>query len=376
MLTIRTITDGQVRVIDRDELAAARAESGYVWIDLVNPDDDEVGVLKTPEVALDRLTLDDMVNARHLPKVDLHGDELALTVHGLALDTIGVELTTLELDVAVKDGLLVTYQEEPLTAIQAVARRLDHRGARRLDRPLKLLHLVLDTMTDVLVPFVDHLDTRLDVIEDDILSAPTEATRHDIYALQRDVIQLRRAIVPQAEVIRRLAREPIELVTDEDRELFRDIYHHLSRVTELCDSYQQLLTSAMESYRSALNDNVNRILTVLTMISALLLPISVLAAIYGMNFEYMPELSLWWAYPALWGIFLLLVAGMLTWFHRRGWIGRAAEHAAHQRRATLSKVLRVPVLGRVLEVPVASAGVVARAGRRLRGRSHTERAGR
>ncbi len=365
MLTIRHITDGEVTRVDPDELGRARARPGFVWVDLSEPEGDEAAVLDRPEIALSPLTIEDMRGDHHLPKLDLHGEELALTVHGIAIDTADVELSTLELDLAVRDGLLVSYHEAELATVTAVAARIDHRPSRRIDHPVRLLHLLLDTLTDVIVPIVEHLDRRIDVIEEDILTEPTETTRHDIYGLQRDVIQLRRAVVPQAEIIRRLAREPIELIRDQDRDLFRDVHDHLYRVAELSDSYRQLLDSALDSYRSAVDVEVNDMLNLLTMVSAVLLPLTVLAGIYGMNFENMPELSIDWAYPAIWGVFVLIVGGGLLWFHRRGWIGRGAERAASRRRAALQEVLEVPVLGHVLKVPVVGARTLRRAGRGL-----------
>lgn len=364
VLTIRAVDEGRVRTVDAEELASAAREADYLWVDLAAPDADEQQLLTDPTLGLDPLTVADMREERHLPKVDVHGDELAVTVHAVAVRAATEELTTLELDVAVREHLLVTYHEQPVTAVTHVGRRLDDRGAGSLARPVQLLHLLLDTMMDVFLPFTEHLDERLDVVEEDILTDPTELTRREIYELQRDVIQLRRAIVPQAEVVRRLGREPVELVTADDRELFRDVYDHLFRITELSDSYLQLLDSAMASYRSALDDELNDMLNLLTLISAVLLPVTTVAGIYGMNFTNMPELSLTWAYPAVWGLFVLIVTGMLLWFRRRGWIGRAAEREAKRRRAGLSEVLDVPLLGTVVRVPLRGARAVARAGRR------------
>ena len=165
-------------------------------------------------------------------------------------------------------------------------------------------------MNDVMVPFVDHLERRLDVIEEDLLSTPTDATRQDLYRLQRDVIQLRRAVVPQAEVIRRLGRESVGLIEEADQALFRDVYDHLYRMAELSDSYRQLLDSAMDSYRSSQDDELNDMLRILTILSALIMPVTMIAGIYGMNFQYMPELSWRPAYFVVLGVSMMIVIAM------------------------------------------------------------------
>ena len=364
MLTIRHVDGDTVTRLSRAELAAGPPPSGYYWVDVAAPEPDEEEVLDLLEVH--PMAIEDMREDRHLPKLEAYGDELSLTVHGLWIDHMAEEVDTVELDVSMRPWVLVTFHREPIASVEAVGRRLDDDGGSAgLDRAVLLLHRLLDTMNDVMVPFVDHLERRLDVIEEDLLSTPTEETRQDLYRLQRDVIQLRRAVVPQAEVIRRLGRESVGLIEEDDRALFRDVHDHLYRMAELSDSYRQLLDSAMTSYRSAQDDELNEMLRVLTLVSALLLPITMIAGIYGMNFQYMPELTWRPGYFVVLGSFVAIIVGMSLWFRHRGWIGRAAERAAARRRSALSTVLEVPVLGSVLRIPVSGFRAVARTGQRV-----------
>ncbi len=361
MLTIRHVDGSEVRRLDRSELTGEPPTSGYLWVDVAEPDADEDRVLE--HLRVHPLAVEDMREDRHLPKLEVYGDELSLTVHGLWVDQAAEEVDTTELDISMRPAVIVTYHREPIASVQAVGRRLDEHDAAGLDRPLLLLHRILDTMNDVLVPFVDHMERRLDVIEEDLLTTPTDATRQDLYRLQRDVIQLRRAVVPQAEVIRRLGREAVGIIDEEDQALFRDVHDHLYRMAEVSDSYRQLLDSAMDSYRSAQDDQLNDMLRVLTLVSALILPITMIAGIYGMNFQYMPELTWRPAYFVVLGSFVVIIVGMATWFRHRGWIGREAEREAERRRSALGTVLEVPLLGTVLRIPVSSARAVARGGR-------------
>ncbi|MDX1658164.1 MAG: magnesium/cobalt transporter CorA [Nitriliruptorales bacterium] len=364
-VTIHHLHAGRVETLDPSALDTLGEIDGFLWVDVATPSDEESALLTHPRLGLDPAVIEDMRDDRHLPKLDVLDDQLSLTIHGVKLEQAALEVDTVELDVALKRDLLVTYHEDSLASVSHIANRLRQRGFRAPRRPTQLLHLVLDVMNDVFVPFADLIDQRLDWVEEDILTDPTEDTRREIYGLQRDVIQLRRALVPQAEVIRRLSREPLEVVPDEDAHLFRDVHDHLYRMVELTDSYRQLLDSAMDNYRSAVNDDVNEMVTVLTLISALLLPVSVLAGIYGMNFEYMPELGWRWSYFVLWGVFLLIIGGMLAWFRRRGWIGR--RRAMRERAARrLEQVMEIPTIGHVLRVPAYGARVLASTGRGVR----------
>ena len=367
MLTIRHVDGATVRRLSLDDLPTEPPERGYLWVDLADPEPGEDAVLERLHVH--PLAVEDMREDRHLPKLEVYGQELSLTVHGLWIDHAAEEVDTTELDISMRPHVLVTYHREPMRSVEAVGRRLDEAGGATVERPVLLVHRILDTMNDVMVPFVDHLERRLDVIEEDLLTTPTDATRHDLYRLQRDVIQLRRAVVPQAEVIRRLGRESVGLIEEADQALFRDVYDHLYRMAELSDSYRQLLDSAMDSYRSSQDDELNDMLRILTILSALILPVTMLAGIYGMNFQYMPELSWHPGYFVMLGGSVLIVVAMAAWFRHRGWIGRAAEREAQRRRSALGTVLEVPVLGSVLKIPVsgakAGARVVVRTGQRV-----------
>lgn len=318
MLTIRHVDGDTVRQLDRAELPATAPASGYYWVDIASPEPGEADVLE--HCGVHPMAIEDMREDRHLPKLETYGDELSLTVHGLRIDQTVEEVDTAELDLSMRPGMIVTYHRDAIASVQAVGRRLDENGGLGLSRPVLLLHRLLDTMNDVMVPFVGHLEHRLDIIEEDLLSTPTEATRHDLYRLQRDVIQLRRAVVPQAEVIRRMGRETIGIFDDADRALFRDVHDHLYRMAELSDSYRQLLDSAMASYRSAQDDELNDMLRVLTLVSAILLPITMIAGIYGMNFDYMWELHQVWAYPLVLIVMAVLCGLLFRSFRRNKWL--------------------------------------------------------
>lgn len=366
MLTIRHVDGDTVTRLDRDALGTFPT-SGYLWVDITEPEEHEKQALEV--LGVHPLAIEDMSEDRHLPKLEVyHEQELSLTVHSLWIDHAAEEVETIELDISMRPGVLITYHRDPVASVLAVGARLDRAGAEGLHRPVLLLHRVLDTMNDVLVPFVDHLESRLDVIEEDLLASPTEATRQDIYRLMRDIIQLRRAVVPQAEVIRRLGREAVGMISEGDRGLFRDVHDHLYRMAELSDSYRQLLDSAMSSYRSAQDAELNDMLRVLTLVSTILMPLTVIVGIYGTNFDYLPELGWRPAYFVMLGSFVVIMVGMTWWFRQRGWIGRAAEREAARRRGGLDTVLEVPVLGDVLRIPVSGMRAVARSGLRLTGR--------
>lgn len=391
MLTIRHMhADGTTARLDPTGFHADDLPpDGWFWVDLSTPTPDEAAILET--LGLHPLIIEDMRDDRHLPKVEVIEDQLNLTVHGLRLGTshddgadpdvpaagrppepaerAETEVRTAELDIALLGRVLVTWHRRQMRAIEAVGHHVDRARTPELGRPIQLLHRILDTLNDVMVPFIDHFEQRLDVVEDDLLSEPTHRTRDDLYRLQRDIIQLRRVVVPQAEVLRRLERDAATLMSEwldpDDLALFSDVYDHLYRIAGLSESYQQLIDSAMSSYRAAQDDELNDMLRVLTLVSVLLLPITVIASIYGTNFTQLPGSTEPWGFAVMLGASLLVVVAMLAWFRLRGWIGGDAERAADRRRDRMRATLDVSVLGTALKVPVSGARAVTRSTRRL-----------
>ena len=361
MLTIRRFHDHQVDEVPVKHLHAALTQTGFLWVDVSAPTPEEEEVLDHERLAIEPTALRDIRENVHLPKLDVHDDEVVLTVHAIDLEPSTIEVRTVELDIIIKRRVVITYHRTHIPAVDEVARRLTVTTAG-VTTPAQLVHRILDVTTDVFVPFADHLDRRLDLIEEDIMARPTEGTRRDIYALQRDVIQLRRIVVPQAEVVRRLRTEGVNVLGAEASTLFGEIYDHLSRIQGLSDSYHQLLSSALENYRGALNDELNNMFRVLTILSAVLLPVTFIAGVYGMNFVHMPELDEVWAYPAVLGLMFVIVVSELIWFRRKGWIGQRFEEERLERRRRLEE-LEIPVLGQVVRLPAYGARAVVSVGK-------------
>ena len=361
-LSIRWIRHREVRTVGPDDLAHALAGDGYVWIDLADPTAEEVRVLHAPELAIDPLVIEDVCEDRHLPKLDVLEDHVLLVVHAIDAARSSVALATVELDCVLGHGWLLTHHKAPIGAIRRAGRVLDG-GADHPADAVRLLHRILDDLNDVFLPFLNLLEGRIEAVEEDVLDRPTEDTRSEIFALRRDLLGLRRFAVPQAEAVSQLGRSLSPLIEDEHRRLFDDVHDHLYRLAEVAETSRHLVDGAYDLYRAARDDEQSRRLALLTMVSTLLLPITVLSSIYGMNFEYMPELDEAWAYPTLLGVFVLILTTGVVLFARWGWL--------RPRRATEDN----PPVRRTMDVPEdEDAPAVPAYGRRVRTRPLEEEA--
>lgn len=382
MITVRHLAAGTCTHLDVAALASGDLPAeGWFWVDVSSPTHQEAQILDL--IGLHPLIVEDMRDDSHLPKVEVVGEQLILVVHGLPISDndrsladsgrTAMQFATHELDVAMADRFLVTYHEDGMPSVQAVADHVDRGGAASLPRPVLLLHRILDTLSDVMVPVVDYFERRMDIVAEDLLTQPTDATRDDLFNLQRDIIQLRRVVVPQAEVLRHLERDGPTIMSAwfdaDDLALMRDVYDHLYRIARMLESYQQLIDSAMSSYRAAQDDELNDMLRVLTLVSALLLPISVIASIWGTNFVQLPGSGEPWGFALMLGSFAAIIVVMVVWFRARGWIGGAADRAAEDRRASMRSGFDVSILGTALRVPISGVRGIGRGARRVAGRS-------
>jgi len=186
-----------------------------------------------------------------------------------------------------------------------------------------LLYQILDQIVDYYSPVLDDFDERIDSLEDKIftLGSPSNEILEEIMDLKRGVLRLRRISGKQKEVILRMSRGEFPLIEPQILPFYRDIHDHIGRVTDLAENYRDLISGALEAYLSVVSNRMNEIMKVLTIFSAIMLPLTFIAGVYGMNFEYMPELSKKYGYFVVWGIMIFVAVGMLGLFWLRGWIG-------------------------------------------------------
>jgi magnesium transporter len=208
-----------------------------------------------------------------------------------------------------------------MSSIKTVWERLE-RDKRPIEHGADFLcYTILDQLVDEYMPLLDMMDEEIDVLEDEVvLKKPKPDVLERILSLKHSILSLRRIIAPQREVMNRLSRDDLAQIADQHRIYYRDIYDHLVRVHDLSESIRDVVTGALDTYLSATSNRLNEIMKALTLVSTIFLPLSFIAGIYGMNFEYFPEIHWRYGYLYVWTVFILIVGGMLWYFRRRGWI--------------------------------------------------------
>lgn len=288
------------------------------WVDMQSPSDEESYVL-THDFKFHPLSIEDVISEVPTPKIDVYDDYMffVFKIADYSAGTTG--LNTKEVDIFLLKNGVVTVHREPVKPIEIIEQRCAH-DDRVLSRGAGFLfHSVVDYLGDHYNNTMEGLEDAVDEVEDDVFAEPDESVMKDIFNLKRDLSQLKRLITPQREMLNRLSREEFALIDPETRIYFRDIFDHLNRVNDLADSYRDTLTAALEVYFSTVSSRTNEIIKVLTIFAAIMLPLTFIVGLYGMNLK-MPEFGWEYGYLFVWGIIVLVIGGMLLFFKKRKWL--------------------------------------------------------
>jgi magnesium transporter len=316
-------------------LARDGEEASTVWIDLNDPTtEEEDRILKEVfdfhplsilDCRRDRLDPD---RGDHLPKVEDFGHYLFAIINAIELrreeggdpadQRISVE--THQFNAYIGERFLVTHHYEPSKAAETTG-LLCQKNSLLLERgPDYLYHLILDHIVDEYSPILDELDDRTDELEDEVFNRLDSRTLPKILDMKRQVFRLRRITTYQREMVYRLSRGEFPLVSDREIAYYRNVFDHLVRAAELAESYRDVLTGLLDAYLSMTSNRMNEVMKVLTIISTFFLPLTFIVGLYGMNFEFMPELHWRYGYPFVLGLMVLVSVGMFIFFRRKKWL--------------------------------------------------------
>ena len=327
MLTIFVHRNGetsQAREIDRAWLLP---QSGtVVWVDLTLPEGDQP--VPAAEAAVLRdvfgfhdLAIEDALSESHHPKVEPYEGYLYLILHGIDFQAAEHEFATHDTDFFLGPNYLVTVHAEKVRTIPAVRDLLGRNGRILAEGAPALLHRIVDTMIEHYRPEIEQLEDRIDTVEKEVFDGPEADVVRRMLDLKRDVAGLRRIVIPQRDVVGRLARREFPVIDNEIAYRFRDVFDHLVRMTDEALIFQDRMNGLLEAHVSNVSNRLNEVMKVLTVIATIFMPLTVLAGAFGMNVR-LPKFpggdgaQFWWIF----GIMLVVSALMLAWFRKRGWL--------------------------------------------------------
>ena len=321
MIAIYKHEGGSTQRVERVDPAWLRPGSGVaVWVDLSQPNPEEARIL-TDVFHFHQLAVEDALSELHHPKVESYGDYLYLILHGIDFSASEHCFRTQDIDFFLGAQYLVTVHPGVSRSIGKVGGACS-RDARVLgEGPGMLLYRIIDTMVDNYRPEVDELSARLDELEDEVFEKPNPQLARAILNFKKDISSLRQVVMPQRDAVGRLARREFPLISEQLAYGFRDVHDHLVRLSDEAMFFQDRITSILDAHLSAVSNQLNQVMKVLTIIATLFMPLTVFTGMYGMNVTLPhlpggPDVQFWW----ILGIMMLMSGGMLVYFRRKHWI--------------------------------------------------------
>ncbi|HRG58617.1 MAG TPA: magnesium/cobalt transporter CorA [Bacteroidia bacterium] len=264
------------------------------------------------------LTLEDVSNTDQRPKFEDYENYVVVMMKMLYYDT---ELHNEQLSIVLKNNLVITFQEsQGGDAFFPIRKRLkEAKGRVRKFGADYLYYALIDAVVDSYFNILEVIGDKIELIDEQLISDPTPDALNILHAMKREMIFLRKSVWPVRDMVNSLERSETTLIQPTTDIYLRDVHDHVVRVIETVENYRDLINGMMDIYLSSLSNRMNEVMKVLTIISTLFIPVTFIVGVYGMNFEYMPELRSPYGYGATWIVMLIIMFSLLYYFRRKKW---------------------------------------------------------
>ncbi|MBL8101503.1 MAG: magnesium/cobalt transporter CorA [Anaerolineales bacterium] len=302
-----------------------RDRRGLLWVDFTS-ESSETSLPILKGFGFHPLAIDDALEETHAPKIDDWGDYLYIVLNYMHLIKAAEPWDTEidELDIFLGRNYVITHHDNPVPSIDETwnASQRDPRYAR--DGADHLLYKIIDGIVMDYMPIIEKIDDEIDIIEDQVFDRPSSETLTRLFTLKRVLLAMRRILLPQREVLNKMARDDYQVIDRKDRIFFRDIYDHLVRLHDVNESLRDLVGGALDTYLSVINNRMNEIMKTLTIITTLFMPLTFVTGFFGMNFFAANPPYVSWTMPTVFygtlSMMLLTPVFMFFWMRRRTWV--------------------------------------------------------
>ena len=302
-----------------DQLSPPSDES-VVWINVGGVHDVQVLETLGKQFSLHPLLLEDVANTDQRPKLDDYEEYLFVVIKMLSL-TERKQIAVEQVSLVLGRNYVLSFQENGTDVFQPVRERLrGGKGRLRQADSDYLLYALVDAIVDQYFAVLELMGERLEAVQQAVVDDPKPETLNDIHALKRQLLFLRRAVWPLRDVMNNLSRSDCRFLHDSTKVFFRDVYDHVVQIVDTIETLREMVSASLDIYLSSVSYRLNAVMRVLTVITTIFMPLSFIASIYGMNFEYMPELRSPWGYPLVLGVMAAVGVGMLVLFRKKRWL--------------------------------------------------------
>ncbi len=323
---IRVFAYGPDRCKEREttDVASLRPASGtpgVTWIDVEGFGDQRTLEAIQEAFGVHPLAMADVVNVPQRPKIEDY-DEQHLIITRMARVTEQHDIDLEQVSLIHGPGWVLTFQERPGDVFDPIRERLRN-GAGSLRRAGSdyLAYALLDAVVDGYFGVLEQLGSQLEGLEEEVIARPSRSALARIHAVRRTLLNLHRIQWGQRDMLNRALRDEGGPFGDPVRVYLRDVHDHAIQILDVIETYRETVAALMEIYLSSVSNRLNEVMKTLTVMATIFIPLTFIVGVYGMNFEHMPELHWRRGYAVVWGVMLVVAAGLFAWFWRRGWLG-------------------------------------------------------
>ena len=291
----------------------------FVWVGLHEPNEEELATVEE-EFGLHPLAVEDAFLAHQRPKLERYEHTLFLTVKSLWYVDANDAVETGEINMFVGPDFVITVRHGSGSELHSARRDLESKSAVLTHGPSAVVYAVCDRVVDGYLSVMSSLEEDVDEVETSVFSSQRTNDSARIYTLKREIAEARRAVLPLREPMRRFATGAVPGIDEASAPFFRDVLDHLNRVAETVDGLDQLLSSAFDAHLAQISVQQNEDMRKISAGAAIVVVPTLIAGVYGMNFQHMPELS--WTYGYAYAVAVMLGASLVlwVWFKRSGWL--------------------------------------------------------
>jgi len=304
-----------------DDLLHYKDQETVTWVMIDGLSNVEIIEAIGKQFDIHPLVLEDILNTHQRPKFEEYDNYLYVVMKRLSLEEGPRSFLNEQISVLVLENIVFTFKEKADDLFLPLAKRIRNQKSRvRKLGSDYLMYAIIDIIVDQSFIVLDDLAETIDSLEDDVTSNPSPETLGAIQGLKREIIRIRKSATPSRELVASILRNDSDIIGEKTRLYFRDVFDHATHVSETIDSQREMVSGLLDIYNSMVGAKMNEVMKVLTIFASIFIPLTFIAGIYGMNFEHMPELKWEWAYPVLWGAFIVITAGLLVYFKKKRWL--------------------------------------------------------
>jgi len=303
-----------------NKIIAHKTSSSISWINIIGISDEKFIEDLGNAFSLNPLSTEDAVNTHQRPKIDEYDNYIFGTFKMLYLDESN-ELVNEHVAIVLMENTVLLLQEMPDDVFKSVRERARTESGRiRTKKADYLFFALLDAIIDNYFVVLENVNQKIDLLEEEVYDNPNPKTAHAIQELKKEILRIRRFIYPVKELISKLIDSEHILISDDTKIFLRDAMDHCTEINDSLNILREMSMSLMEMYMSNISNKMNEVMKVLTIMASIFIPLTFIVGVYGMNFEYIPELKYHNGYFYVWGLMIAIFIGLLFYFKKKGWL--------------------------------------------------------